>query len=127
MVAVKYAARVVNAIATLPAIRTRRRARLHRLRLGDEPGAVDVVTVSDQRLEGALDRDAIDCCVRVERCLVTLDAEFGNPLLHPPRRYAPSPWPSPPSRGEGIELTHLSLFDQEGRGKGGRLVATHPG
>ena len=47
----------------------------------------DVVTVSDQRLEGALDRDVIECCVREERCLVTLDAEFGNPLLFPPRRY----------------------------------------
>ena len=32
----------------------------------------DVVTVSDQRLEGALDRDVIECCVREERCLVTL-------------------------------------------------------
>ena len=47
----------------------------------------DVATVSDQRLEGALDRDVIECCVREERCLVTLDAEFGNPLLYPPRRY----------------------------------------
>ena len=47
----------------------------------------DVVTVSDQRPEGALDRDVIECCVREERCLVTLDAEFGNPLLFPPRRY----------------------------------------
>ena len=32
----------------------------------------DVVTVSDQRLEGALDRDVIECCVREERSLVTL-------------------------------------------------------
>jgi len=44
----------------------------------------DVVAVSDQRLNGALDRDVIACCVREERCLVTLDAEFGNPLLFPP-------------------------------------------
>ena len=47
----------------------------------------DVLTISDQQMEGALDRDAIECCVREERCLVTLDAEFGNPLLYPPRRY----------------------------------------
>jgi predicted nuclease of predicted toxin-antitoxin system len=47
----------------------------------------DVVTASDQRLEGALDRDVIECCAREERCLVTLDAEFGNPLLFPPHRY----------------------------------------
>lgn len=47
----------------------------------------DVVTVSDQRLEGAADRDVIECCAREARCLVTLDAEFGNPLLYPPHRY----------------------------------------
>ena len=45
---------------------------------------LDVDTVSDQQLEGALDRDVIERCVREERCLVTLDAEFGNPLLYPP-------------------------------------------
>ena len=47
----------------------------------------DLVAVSDQRLEGALDRVVIECCVREERCLVTLDAEFGNPLLYPPHHY----------------------------------------
>lgn len=47
----------------------------------------DVVTVSDQELEGALDRDVIERCAREERCLVTLDAEFGKPLLFPPDRY----------------------------------------
>ena len=34
----------------------------------------DVLTISDQQMEGALDRDVIECCVREERCLVTLDA-----------------------------------------------------
>ena len=29
----------------------------------------------------------IECCVREERCLVTLDSEFGNPLMYPPRRF----------------------------------------
>jgi predicted nuclease of predicted toxin-antitoxin system len=47
----------------------------------------DVVTVSDQGLEGARDLDLIGCCVREERCLITMDAEFGNPLLYPPRHY----------------------------------------
>jgi predicted nuclease of predicted toxin-antitoxin system len=47
----------------------------------------DVVTVSDQELEGARDPDLIGCCVREERCLITMDAEFGNPLLYPPRHY----------------------------------------
>jgi len=47
----------------------------------------DVATVSDQRLESAPDRAVIDHCVREERCLVTIDAEFGNPLRFPPQRY----------------------------------------
>ena len=47
----------------------------------------DVITVFDRHLEGALDRDVIEYCAREERCLVTLDAEFGNPLLFPPHRY----------------------------------------
>jgi len=47
----------------------------------------DVATVSDQRLESAPDREVIDHCVAEERCLVTMDAEFGNPLRFPPSRY----------------------------------------
>jgi predicted nuclease of predicted toxin-antitoxin system len=47
----------------------------------------DVATVSDQRLESARDRDVIDHCVREERCLVTMDVEFGNPLRFPPHQY----------------------------------------
>lgn len=47
----------------------------------------DVATVSEQRLEGAADRQVIDRCAQEERCLVTLDAEFGNPLLYPPHRF----------------------------------------
>lgn len=47
----------------------------------------DIATVSDQRLESAPDREVIDHCVREERCLVTMDAEFGNPLRFPPDHY----------------------------------------
>ena len=47
----------------------------------------DVATVSDQHLEGAPDLDVIERCAREERCLITLDAEFGNPLLFSPGRY----------------------------------------
>ena len=38
----------------------------------------DVLTISDQQMQGALDRDVIECCVREERCLVTLDADVGD-------------------------------------------------
>jgi predicted nuclease of predicted toxin-antitoxin system len=55
-------------------------------RVLDEAG-FDVATVADQRLEGAPDRLVLDRCTREERCLVTMDAEFGNPLRFPPHRY----------------------------------------
>jgi predicted nuclease of predicted toxin-antitoxin system len=47
----------------------------------------DVATVSDQRLESAPDRELIEHCAREERCLVTMDADFGNPLQFPPNHY----------------------------------------
>jgi predicted nuclease of predicted toxin-antitoxin system len=47
----------------------------------------DVATVPGQRLLGAEDRPLIETCRREARCLVTLDLEFGNPLLFKPSDY----------------------------------------
>ena len=47
----------------------------------------DVATVSGQRLTSAPDGEVIARCVQEERCLVTMDAEFGNPLRFPPHHY----------------------------------------
>ena len=47
----------------------------------------DVATVPDQELESASDGVVIDRCVREERCLITMDVEFGNPLRFPPHEY----------------------------------------
>ncbi|MGQ9556196.1 MAG: DUF5615 family PIN-like protein, partial [Anaerolineae bacterium] len=47
----------------------------------------DVATVSSQRLSGVEDRTLIETCRREARCLVTLDLEFGNPLLFKPSDY----------------------------------------
>jgi predicted nuclease of predicted toxin-antitoxin system len=44
-------------------------------------------TVRDEELEGTGDRDLIAHCAREERCLVTMDVEFGNPLLYPPHEH----------------------------------------
>ncbi|MBI4295303.1 MAG: DUF5615 family PIN-like protein [Chloroflexi bacterium] len=41
----------------------------------------DVATVPSQNLFGTEDRALIEICRREARCLVTLDLEFGNPLL----------------------------------------------
>lgn len=48
----------------------------------------DVATVRDQRLAGAPDRKLIEICRAEGRCLVTLDLDFGNPLLFDPARYS---------------------------------------
>jgi len=48
----------------------------------------DVVTVVEQGLGGAPDRTLIEICRAENRCLVTLDLDFGNPLLFKPSDYA---------------------------------------
>lgn len=39
------------------------------------------------RAWGGVGRRPITCCRDEERCLVTLDAEFANPLLYPPGKF----------------------------------------
>jgi len=41
----------------------------------------DVATVAAEKLPSATDRDVIEACQRERRCLVTLDLDFGSPLL----------------------------------------------
>jgi predicted nuclease of predicted toxin-antitoxin system len=48
----------------------------------------DVTTVSEQRLTTATDYELIEICRAEERCLVTLDLDFSNPLVFPPSKYA---------------------------------------
>jgi predicted nuclease of predicted toxin-antitoxin system len=48
----------------------------------------DVATVAGQQLESSLDRDLIEHCGAEDRCLVTLDLDFANPLVFQPSRYA---------------------------------------
>jgi predicted nuclease of predicted toxin-antitoxin system len=43
-----------------------------------------VETVHSQRLSGAPDAAVIALCQREQRCLVTLDLDFGNPLPFKP-------------------------------------------
>lgn len=48
----------------------------------------DVATVVGQGLSGATDRSLIKICQSEHRCLVTLDLDFGNPLLLKPSDYS---------------------------------------
>jgi predicted nuclease of predicted toxin-antitoxin system len=47
----------------------------------------DVATVSKQDLEGAGDDTLIEICRIEDRCLVTLDLDFSNPLRYDPARF----------------------------------------
>ena len=48
----------------------------------------DVATVTEQALCSASDRALIEVCRTEGRGLVTLDLDFGNPLIFPPGKYA---------------------------------------
>jgi len=45
-------------------------------------------TARGQGLSKAADREVIAACQSEQRCLVTLDLDFGNPLLFDPANYA---------------------------------------
>jgi predicted nuclease of predicted toxin-antitoxin system len=48
----------------------------------------DVATVPEQQLTSASDREVITACQAEQRCLVTLDQDFANPLVFEPKDYA---------------------------------------
>lgn len=47
----------------------------------------DTRTVREQGIAGAMDRKVIGICQSEQRCLVTLDLDFANPLLFDPAEY----------------------------------------
>lgn len=47
-----------------------------------------VETVHSQRLSGAPNAEVIAMCRREQRCLVTLDLDFSNPVMFEPWEYA---------------------------------------
>lgn len=47
----------------------------------------DVATVFEQKLCSATDVEVIHACHIEDRCIVTLDLDFGNPLLFKPKSY----------------------------------------
>ena len=47
----------------------------------------EVATVSGQSMCSASDRELLSACRRENRCLVTLDLDFANPLVFPPSKF----------------------------------------
>jgi predicted nuclease of predicted toxin-antitoxin system len=64
----------------------------------------EVATTQEEQLRGALDARLIAHCRAEERCLVTLDLDFANPLVFPPRENAGLVVLRPPARPS---LEHL--------------------
>jgi predicted nuclease of predicted toxin-antitoxin system len=50
--------------------------------------AHDVATVADQKLQASSDAVLIDVCTAENRCLITLDLDFADPIRFPPARFA---------------------------------------
>ncbi len=51
-------------------------------------GGHDISTVAQQGLCSASDKRLLEVCQSEKRCLVTLDLEFGNPLIFRPEDYS---------------------------------------
>lgn len=47
-------------------------------------GGHDVATVAGQQMSGAADADVLEACRKEQRCLVSLDLDFSNPLRFSP-------------------------------------------
>ncbi|MGB9700398.1 MAG: DUF5615 family PIN-like protein [Thermodesulfobacteriota bacterium] len=47
----------------------------------------DTATVAEERLCSATDRELLEHCQKEKRCLVTLDLDFGNPIIFNPKEY----------------------------------------
>jgi predicted nuclease of predicted toxin-antitoxin system len=47
----------------------------------------DVTTVAEQQTTSATDLELIVLCKTEQRCMVTLDLDFSNPLVFPPKDY----------------------------------------
>lgn len=67
----------------------------------------DVVTVVDQAMTSASDTTLIEVCRQEQRCLITLDLDFANPLRFPPSSYAGIAVLRPHARPTATELAHL--------------------
>ena len=50
--------------------------------------AHDVATVADQKMQASSDAALIAACTAENRCLVTLDLDFADPIRFPPARFA---------------------------------------
>jgi predicted nuclease of predicted toxin-antitoxin system len=83
----------------------------------------EVTTVSEQHLCGATDAELIEVCAVENRGIVTLDLDFGNPLLFRPSNYAGiavlrlPPKPTPDDLFDAIRTLIAGLAQRQIEGK----------
>ena len=83
----------------------------------------DVATVADEGLFSASDKELLEICLKEKRCLVTLDLEFGNPLIFNPKKYPGiailrlPPKPTPDDLFQAIKTLIGGLTKKEITGK----------
>ncbi len=83
----------------------------------------DTSTVAQQGLCSATDKRLLEVCLSEKRCLVTLDLEFGNPLIFRPEDYSgiallrlpPSPTPNDLFDAVNTLIVGLARKEIEGR------------
>lgn len=84
----------------------------------------DVQTVRAEGLSQAPDREVIGVCKSEQRCLVTLDLDFGNPLLFNPVDYAGIAvlrLPPRPSHADIVDACQTLALGLENRDLTGKL------
>jgi predicted nuclease of predicted toxin-antitoxin system len=83
----------------------------------------EVATVPEQGLFGIGDRTLVETCLKEGRCLVTLDMEFGNPLLFKPSDYPGivvlrlPPRPTPQDLADAVQTLIRGLERESVKGK----------
>jgi hypothetical protein len=93
------------------------------VRLFQEAGH-DVATVSGQHLNGVVDKDLIEFCRQEQRCLVSLDLDFSNPLVFKPSLYrgiAVLRLPRKPSYSDLIDGARTLILGLQTREIAGKL------
>ncbi len=84
----------------------------------------DVTTVVEQKMAGTIDSLLIDICHKENRCLVSMDLDFANPLRFKPSNYsgiAVLRLPARPNADDILDCVRTLVSALSGRSIAGKL------